>query len=151
MSSRMTRTQKRRLGAEKGFIDRYFPGFGWYRHRGESFVEGPLATNSGFQYALRVVIPKDYPSSPPLAYITSPELLDSRGRKLSKRSTSPTMHLLDPRGSWVCICHHHPSRWNAKTTIYKVILKARVWLEAYEAHLRTGMNIDEYLTHQEAS
>lgn len=150
MPDRMTRAQKRRLGREKEIIDSYFPGFGWYRHHDETFVEGPLTTNSRCRYALRVIIPQDYPSSVPAAFVTNPVLLDSRGRELADRGPSDTMHLLESLGNWTGICHHHPARWNANTTLYKVILKVRVWLEAYESHLRTGKNIDTLLTHQEA-
>ena len=33
-------------------------------------------------------------------------------------------------------------------SIYKIYIKCRLWLEMYEAHLRTGKNIDFFLNHQ---
>jgi hypothetical protein len=32
-------------------------------------------------------------------------------------------------------------------SLYKILMKARLWLEAYEQHLRRGEPIDKYLSH----
>jgi hypothetical protein len=64
-------------------------------------------------------------------------------------STSGSMHTLGGVKGCVQICHYSSSNWSPNVTLYKVILKGRLWLEAYEIYLRTGNDIDTYLPHQQ--
>ena len=61
---------------------------------------------------------------------------------------SAEMHLLDPdEHGHPQICHYRDDVWTPNVTLYKVVMKGRFWLEAYEAHMRTGKAIDTYLPH----
>jgi hypothetical protein len=62
-------------------------------------------------------------------------------------SASATMHVLGTRDGGTKICHSRSSRWVPENTLYLVALKGRVWLEAYEAHLRTRKPLDRFLRH----
>ena len=64
------------------------------------------------------------------------------------RNCSATMHTLQSENGHTRICHYGPSSWTPNVSIYKIYVKCRLWLEMYEAHLRTGNNIDYYLNHQ---
>ncbi|XP_028405193.1 uncharacterized protein LOC114527685 [Dendronephthya gigantea] len=43
------------------------------------------------------------------------------------------------------ICHSNAPHWTDRDTLYKVVMKGRLWLEAYEAYLETGACLSEYL------
>lgn len=60
---------------------------------------------------------------------------------------SASMHVLGTREGGTKICHFRSSRWVPENTLYLVALKGRIWLEAYEAHLRTGKPLDRFLRH----
>lgn len=45
------------------------------------------------------------------------------------------------------ICHYKPVEWTNDNTLYQVTMKGLIWLEAYEAHLRTGNSLSNYLQH----
>ncbi|MGX7826047.1 hypothetical protein ACTG9Q_13230 [Actinokineospora sp. 24-640] len=72
-------------------------------------------------------------------------LRDFRGETLNKPCAS--MHVLGGKDLATKICHYRPSRWVPDNTLYLVALKGRVWLEAYDAHLRTGKPLDNFLRH----
>ncbi len=57
------------------------------------------------------------------------------------------MHTLGVRDGSTLICHFKPSRWVPSNILYLVALKGRIWLEAYEGHLRTGNRLDNFLPH----
>ena len=45
------------------------------------------------------------------------------------------------------ICHYDTSEWTDDNTLYQVAMKGLIWLEGYEAHLRTGNSLSTYLQH----
>lgn len=117
-----------------------------FRRDGAVSLEVGLTTNSKHRYATRLVLPNDYPNSMPTALITYPQrLLDRHGRDLALLTPSHAMHTLGSHDGLVSICHYHPSRWTPANTLYKVVIKVRCWLEAYELHRATGHVIDHYL------
>jgi len=67
------------------------------------------------------------------------------GKDMKEHGTSPSMHTLNPRDGYLEICHYR--NWLPNLTLYKVVLKGRLWLEALEAHKRTGQPIDKFLPH----
>lgn len=137
-----------RIRLEHSVLGRYFGTVYWFAWEGSLCAELGLRTNSGIQYAIRLVLHDGYPDELPSALITHPTpLRDRRGRLLSRLGPDATMHILDEEGGFPSICHYHPARWGADMTLYKVAMKARVWLEAYESYLRTGNPIDSYLHH----
>ena len=140
----------RRLDTEAALLSRFFPSMRWYNDQGQVFVEGPVHTNAGNEYDLRVVLPGDYPCSLPMLLVTYPApLLDCEGYHLGERGPSGTMHVLGAPDGFLSVCHYDPAAWHPNHTLYRVLVKGRVWLEAYETHLATGDNIDVYLTHPE--
>ena len=38
-------------------------------------------------------------------------------------------------------------KWSNDNSLYQVLMKGRIWLEAYEIHLRTGEDLEKYLAH----
>ena len=108
-----------------------------------------LQTDAGRRYTLWIRIGKAYPNKPPKMYVIRPKpFWDCRGRKLSSVGSSYEMHLLDPdEHGHPQICHYRDSRWTPNVTLYEVLVKGRLWLEAYERHRETGKDMDHYLPH----
>ena len=138
-----------RLKIESQILQQYFPK----RHAfvdidtQKAYVDVGIQTNSKNVYRLRVKIPKDYPNSVPDVLVSHPTgLKTQQGRLLSELGATHDMHILGSENGMIRICHFKSSDWiPTQTTIYKVILKARVWLEGYEWHLRTGLPIDRFV------
>lgn len=111
------------------------------------YVDLGLRSNSDKTYRLRIMIPNDYPNSLPKVYMTFPKpLRDYDGRDLKEKDYSHDMHLLGPDDNGnIQLCHYKDENWHANVTLYKIALKARIWIEAYEGHLRTGRPIDAFV------
>lgn len=136
-----------RLQQEIAILEKYFPR----KYKFENlYLENELLdvgvkTQSGKVYRLNIKLMTDYPNSMPSVFVTFPlPLLKKDGSVIS--GTSHDMHTLSNDDYNVQICHFKPENWNPNQSLYKVILKARIWLEAYEGHLATGNPIDNYLT-----
>lgn len=98
-------------------------------------------TNSKNMYTIRVDLDQ-FPESIPKVFVT--KMLKSKsGQDLN--SPSHEMHTLSSEHGYTRICHYGNSSWRPDVALNKVYLKCRVWLEAYEAHLKTGKNLCEYL------
>lgn len=136
-----------RLQLENAILEKYFPKkykFENLRTKNE-FLDVGIKTQSGKVYRLNITLLPDYPNSMPAVYIVFPvPLLQHDGSQMS--DASHEMHTLQGDDFNVQICHFKPENWNPNQSLYKVILKARIWLEAYERHLVTGNAIDNYLT-----
>lgn len=101
-------------------------------------------TNSGNIYTLHIDL-SCFPDAVPKVFVT--RMLKSKtGRDL--KDCSGAMHTLQSENGWTRICHYGYSSWTPGVSIYKIYVKCRLWLEMYEAHLRTGHPIDYYLNHQ---
>lgn len=108
------------------------------------YVDLGLQSNSKKVYRIRVELPSDYPNSLPKVFMTLPKpLRNHAGSPITE--VSHAMHTLSPSNGDVQICHYKPGNWNPNVTIYKIALKVRIWIEAYEGHLRTGKDIDSFL------
>lgn len=101
-------------------------------------------TNSGHVYTLHFDL-SDFPMSVPKVFVTK-MLKDKYGNDMI--DASGAMHTLPTEHGWTRICHYGYSSWTPGVSLYKVYVKCRLWLEMYEAHLRTGHQIDYYLNHQ---
>ncbi len=140
---------ERRLAIEDRLLRQHFPGFHIQDLGGgpNPGVVGTLTTNSGRRYALWIPL-AHFPSSAPPMYVISPSLETYEGDLLADQGLQSDMHLLSPdEHGHVQICHHNDTYWSPELTLYRVVLKGRIWLEAYESHLRTGKPIDHYLSH----
>ena len=140
----------RRLEIESRILKEHFPTF---RIRDpddpdRAGVVGTLQTNSGRNYSLWIPLGR-FPNEAPEMFIVRPKRLeDFRGRKLAKVENNAEMHLLSPDDhGHPQICHYNDTHWTPNVTLYKVVFKGRLWLEAYENHLRTGDDIDNWLPH----
>jgi len=120
----------------------------WYHFEGigtsNPVLKVAAKTNSGNLYTLHFDL-GGFPESMPKVFVTK-MLKSYTGRDLNDCSSS--MHTLTSEYGWTRICHYGGSSWTPNVSLYKVYVKCRLWLEIYEAHLRTGKKIDYYLNHQ---
>lgn len=130
-----------RFKVEQTILDKYLPGF----RIGSVTARGMLTSNSGQAYAVRLDLP-GFPTRMPEAFITSPVLVMANGQMLNLAGGSHAMHVLgcDGEGN-PRICHWHEDAWTPSHTLYQVLIKVRIWLEAWEAHLRTGLPVSRWL------
>jgi hypothetical protein len=136
-----SKAQRERLAAEKSVLDHYFPGcVKWIDPTGDTKVEVTLKTNNDNEYTVRIYI-GDFPNSvPDMAVVSSPRRMPEEWK-----SGSYVNHTLKQRDGYLRICHYHSSQWNDRSSLYEVVIKGRVWLEAYEGHLRTGQPMNYFL------
>ncbi|MDR1582664.1 MAG: hypothetical protein LBS55_05305 [Prevotellaceae bacterium] len=101
-------------------------------------------TNSGKLYTIRIDVSGNYPYSIPKVFITNPKpLCTCTGA--SMLDASHPMHTLTGENGCVRVCHYGAHDWTPRVTIAQIVLRVRVWLEMYEAHLKTGRPMDYYL------
>ena len=112
------------------------------------YLLGDHRTSANSSYTLWSPIPTGFPYSRPRLYIHIPNPLWGfrRTRTINDYGVSHRMHTLSngPNGQ-VQICHWRDERWHSGITFNKVMIKAMLWLEAYEQHLSTGQDIDEFV------
>jgi len=141
-----TVAQQIRLQMERGILSKYFPAFRWINPTNpfRTHIEGNVCTNPMNLYTLRVYVPPDFPNSRPDMVVIWPHPLKGyAGRDLGE--TSASMHTLSALDGYVQICHYKD--WSPDLTLYFVVLKGRIWLEAFEGHKSTGQPLDHYLSH----
>ena len=63
--------------------------------------------------------------------------------------TSGEQHTLAAHDGLTEICHFNSSQWMSQNTLYQILMKGRLWLEAYEIHLQTGEDLEKYLPHMQ--
>ena len=88
-----------------------------------------------------------FPDNYPRVFVVAPRLLTFSGAPLSPMRHDMHTNEPDPHGN-PQICHSGATAWSPATSLTAVVLKCRIWLEAYEAHLRTGRTIAELLPSQ---
>ncbi len=133
---------------EANILEKYFPRRYAFVGLGSSdaYVDLGLKSNAGNVYRFKILL-NSFPHNVPRVYITYPDDLKTYdGRSLVSLGASHTMHLLSPMGNMPQVCHFKSEHWHAQRTIYNVALKLRVWMEAYESHLRTGNNLDYFVS-----
>jgi ubiquitin-protein ligase len=136
-----------RLQQEIAILEKFFPK----KYKFENlYLENELLdvgvkTQSGKVYRLNILLPNDYPNSLPKVYIVFPLPLKKADGSIIT-GLSHSFHTLENDGDKIQICHYKPNAWKPTHTLYRIIMKARIWLEAYEGHLATGNPIDNYLT-----
>ena len=97
------------------------------------------------QHTLRVYLPSDYPNSVPDMIVKTPGMTTLKSRSGGEMCGGSIDHIYGSRDGCTQICHFRPGLWKDDNTLYQVIMKGMIWLEAYEAHLRTGRNLNAYL------
>ena len=136
-----------RLQMEKMVLARKLPSSAYvFKDMGTSnpYVVIGAITNSKNVSTIRIDL-DSFPNSVPKAFVTK-MLLNKDGNRMD--SASASMHTLTSEHGFTRICHYGTNSWTPMVSIYKIYIKCRLWLEMYEAHLRTGKNIDYFLNHQ---
>ena len=143
-------TTAERLRKEEALLKAHFPTFHiqFPDDPERAGAVGTMTTNAGNEYGLWIPLGA-FPNEPPEMFVVSPKKLrNRRGKKLAKIGSSADMHMLDPDAhGHPRICHHNDAAWTPNITLFKVAMKGRLWLEAYEMHKATGKDIDHYLPH----
>lgn len=138
--------QQYRLAFEKQLLARKMPHFQFYNPTGDTHVTGWARTSSGNSYQGKLVLPPDYPYDEPELFIASPRILWKHGHRgtINNEGTSHAFHTYsNERDGCVQVCH--TMDWDSSKTCVLVLVKMHLWLEAYEAHLKTGRDIADYL------
>jgi len=115
---------------------------------GDYYAWGEHRTNAGNPYTLWAPLPTGFPQERPPLYIYAPNPLRGYAyyKTINSYGLSHAMHTLsNGPNNEVQICHWRSERWHSGITLNKVMLKAMVWLEAYEQHLTSGKDIDEFV------
>lgn len=143
--------QQRRLGMEKGILEKKLKNVSWFNaiSRGNTRVEWRVNTNNGKGYTLRVYIPKDFPDECPIMVVSSPSSPLTRKDGSLLNGSSGKQHTLAAHDGLTQICHFNSSQWMSQNTLYQILMKGRLWLEAYEIHLQTGEDLEKYLPHMQ--
>jgi len=138
-----------RLKIETAILEQNFAGqFAFialkdpYRAR----LEVRLRSSTGKRYGLEIVLGKQFPATVPTVFIVYPDKLYTfRGEDLVRISPSHPMHTLQTEKGAIQLCHYKKENWHENVTLYKVILKCLLWIEAYESHLQSGRPLTDYL------
>jgi len=139
-----------RIEIEDAIIQRFFPTFTLYSKGDCKYWEGSMITNNKKKYRIRIELPNDYPDAVPMAFIISPcPLYDYTKNLMTSYGTSHSMHVFASENEYVEMCIFRSESWSADYTVYKCLKKVRVWLEAFEIHLRTGELMSDILGTQE--
>ena len=141
--------QQRRLGLEKGILESKLKNVSWYNptSAGNTRVEWRVNTNSGRSFTLRIYLSTNFPNECPVMVVSSPSspLMRKDGTNLSFGGRDD--HVYGIHDNLTQICHFIPGKWTNDNTLYQVFMKGRIWLEAYDIHLRTGEDLSKYLAH----
>ena len=107
---------------------------GWYK-----------TLTRGCQYQLRLELSPYHPHERPSLYVTFPYTLRKYdGGTINSMGASHRFHTDKNRlNGYVQICHF--SSWDASKTCVGVFCKGLLWLEAYDVHLLTGMDMADIL------
>ena len=134
-----SKAQRERLAAEKSVLDHYFPDcVKWIDPTGDTKVEVTLNTNNDNKYTVRIYIGNFPNAIPDMVVVSSPKPMPDWG-------VSDDNHTLGTRDGYLIICHYHQSQWTDRSSLFEVVMKGRVWLEAYEGHNRTGKPMNYFL------
>jgi ubiquitin-protein ligase len=115
------------------------------------YIYGDYNSSSGRSYTIWCRLPEYYPNECPKVYVYKPNPLIGYGGVLinsyGNGGTSHQMHTLEKGSNGeVQICHWRQNRWHSGVTLNKVMIKAMLWLEAYEQHLSTGKSINDFVS-----
>lgn len=103
---------------------------------------------AGSVFCLRIRAGDTYPDEKPKVFVQYPVPLPAywTGRGISEFAPSHNYHVLSTSNAGeVQICHFSDADWDAGKSIHLVVLKAKLWLQAYaEHHMRTGQPICDF-------
>src|SRR6266852_2492276 len=131
--------QKRRMQFEAKILAENHPGCEIVQGDDWATVRLWHYVNSSI-YRLRIYVPGAYPDERPRVYVQYPvPLLQYSGRPVAEIGPNHNFHTLTATNAGeVQICHFSDTTWDAAKTAHLVVLKAKLWLQAYgEHHLLT--------------
>jgi hypothetical protein len=146
-----SRTQQVRLTTERDILEKYFSDkIKWIdpTNASQTRVELELKSSSDKSYKLRLYLMEDFPNSCPhmaIVYPTNLRTKNNRPLPLLDKSFHTLGLTVD---QFTKLCHFSPDLWTADNTLYQVLIKGIMWIEAYEGHLETGKPMDHYLGEQ---
>ena len=139
-------SQQKRLAMEKSVLESYFGGrVSWINPTGDTKVEVQMTCSNDKRYTLRVYLPADFPSSCPTMIVSNPSTFLKKRNGILMKGSSGDDHTYGSKDGCTVICHFNPGLWRGDNTLYQIFMKGLIWLEAYEAHLRTGHPLSRYL------
>jgi hypothetical protein len=141
-------SQRTRLAYEEALLTQEVSDFYFCDRElgGLTTVRGNYTSSSNNTYQVCIWIKIQYPIEMPGLYVTYPQpLIGYGGRSIHSYGTSHSMHIWESDwNNYVKICHTKSEYWSPSMTLLNVLMKGFLWLEAYEAHKRTGNYIDYY-------
>ncbi len=120
------------FGEAFSYVENPYPG-----------LTGPLRTSRGNDYVIFVAA-RAYPAQPPEVYVVHPRLRMRSGRRIQAPNHSLHVNGHDAFGH-PRLCLHHPLTWSPGTTLSSVLVKALLWLEAWDTYRVTGRPVRELL------
>jgi hypothetical protein len=139
--------QRERLQFEEGELKRNHPHCEFSMGNDCALVRIWHSVDASW-YRMRVYVPGGYPDEKPKVYVEVPVSLRAYqlGKTISDYAPSHNYHVLRPsQAGEVQICHFSDGAWDASKSIHLVVLKAKLWLQAYgEHHLKTGQPICDF-------
>jgi len=138
--------QQHRLAAERALLQASMPGFEFVDPTGATTVEGGWHSSLSTHYHIVVALPAGFPDECPTTYIAWPSPLRGASQDVEAYGSSHAMHTWESdRPGWTKICTFHPHRWHSDYTLENVLHKAMLWIEAYEAHVASGLPVASFL------
>jgi hypothetical protein len=130
---------------ETAVLNRYFANrFLFTLDRRKEVLLVGVKSQAGNVYQIMIELSEIYPLEMPNAFIVYPKgLKNFKGKRLP--AFSHEMHILENDAKGVQICHFVPRNWNPNQSLYKVVLKVKIWIESYEGYLKNGKPINNYL------
>eukprot|EP00618_Florenciella_parvula_P014512 CAMPEP_0119483876 /NCGR_PEP_ID=MMETSP1344-20130328/11088_1 /TAXON_ID=236787 /ORGANISM="Florenciella parvula, Strain CCMP2471" /LENGTH=256 /DNA_ID=CAMNT_0007518405 /DNA_START=178 /DNA_END=948 /DNA_ORIENTATION=- len=132
----------KRLKAEASALNTAFPGMP------KSLSPTSATVLYKGRYTVRVEYGSSFPNAMPECFLEDSGLRFKNGTRVSEMGCSHEYHLLAPSDGRAQICHGRSSAWRPNNSLASVFVKAFMWLEAYENHLKTGHSLDQYLKTQ---
>ena len=133
-----------RMRIEQAAVARELPQFEFFQKWNDNCFMGwhtTLTSRRNFQ--LKLILSKFYPDQMPKLYVTHPRTLWKHGGGTT--NSIGVSHAFHTRGNGpdgcVQICHFSDSSWDASKNCVGILFKGILWLEAYDVHLITGMDI----------
>lgn len=134
-----------RIESERNVLSYYLPSNSFQFKKDENdtmHLESVVKTNDGSDFILYIDL-KDFPKSMPCVYVEQ-ILYDHTGEAMDKASIDNyTGEAKDDK--WTQLIIFDEDNWHNDTTLWKIYILSRIWLEAYKNHLKTGKLIREYL------
>ena len=132
-----------RWAVEKKVLAQMASNFRAYEGGGTTRVEGWHTTAARNRYKLQMSDLSGFPLSSMSLYVASPHTLPKYdGGTINSVGSSHRCHTLS-NGPDGCVQICHCKSWDASKTLWSVLFKGIIWLEAYEVSRASGRSISD--------